>query len=123
MGKYDSFRDSLKVNFEDRDIENRIQLKKLMRAAGYHTKKDGELLYPTQKQLDYAWNYLKGRQIIDSKGRIVKQIKSKPVKVKKPSKKEFVRIELKKGETIIKPKGFKKRQIRDSKGRIVKWID
>ena len=60
----DRFRDALTIDFDDMDIEDIDELKTLMRIGGYNRyydkeKKKVRKLYPTQKQLDYAWKYLK----------------------------------------------------------------
>lgn len=97
--EYERFRESLRINFATLDIEDKEELKKLMRVGGYRRYKDGTKYNPTQKQLIFAWEYIKRIGIV---------------------KKE---IALKEFEVIILPRKFKKRQIRDSRtGRIVKWI-
>ena len=58
----DKFRDAIELHFGDRtDIETKEFLGQLMRKRQFHYS-GGEPKYPTQKQLDAAWNYLKGRE-------------------------------------------------------------
>jgi len=60
----DRFRESIEIDFGDENIQDKDQLASLMRIAGYHTKwnkekKRKQKLYPTQTQLDSAWEHLK----------------------------------------------------------------
>lgn len=68
---YEKFRDAIKYDFsqkyKDGRIKNEDELAELMQLAGYHRsmkgKKKGEQphkLNPSQKQLTFAWNFLKG---------------------------------------------------------------
>jgi hypothetical protein len=68
----DRFREALEVDFADVPPETKKELENLMRIGGYRTKLvplivRGKLTHkkvryklpPSQKQLDYAWKYLK----------------------------------------------------------------
>ena len=96
----DKFRDAIELHFGDRtDIETKEFLGQLMRKRYFHSVK-GEAKQPTQKQLDAAWNFLKGRETYT-------------ITEERDIKREYY--------SII-PKGFKKQQIRDIKtGRILGW--
>lgn len=96
----DRFRDSLDIDFKDMDIDDKDRLGVLMRLSGYHrvwnkdTKKI-EKRFPTQTQLDEAWNYLKT-----------------PVAYTVPRQEESI-------EYVRK---HKRRIVRDKKtGRILRW--
>lgn len=58
------FREAIEIDFADMDIKTQDELSYLMRIAGYNRKYDKIKnrmfkYYPTQKQLDGAWEYLK----------------------------------------------------------------
>lgn len=65
---YKSFRKYLEHDFSEQDIENKQNLGVLMMNAGYRQfidKKTNEIVngYPTQKMLDYAYNFLQSRSV------------------------------------------------------------
>jgi len=96
----DKFRDAIELHFGDRtDIETKEFLGQLMRKRHFHDV-SGKAKYPTQKQLDGAWDHLKSREtyVISEETQIQRE-----------------------RYTII-PRGFKKQQYRDKKtGRIIGW--
>jgi hypothetical protein len=59
---YPAFRDALRFDFENKDITSKEQLSTLMRTKGYHRKGKNFSIYddPKPKQLEFAWDYLKG---------------------------------------------------------------
>lgn len=60
--KYKDFRRSLKLNSKYWEYETKEQLRLLMTNAGYGQKSEKGVLYlrkVTDKQVDYAWKYLK----------------------------------------------------------------
>lgn len=64
----DSFREALELDFQDMDIGSKEELRLLMKIAGYHVKfvkSENKLMkfFPTQEQLDGAWEHLKGEQL------------------------------------------------------------
>lgn len=56
---YKSYRQNLKYLIEDTDIKTKEQLSFLMAQRGFRKKKTGERLYPSEKQLYIAWEYVK----------------------------------------------------------------
>ena len=107
----DKFRDAIELHFGDRtDIKTKEFLGQLMRKRYFHSVK-GEAKQPTQKQLDAAWNYLKGRETYTITEETIAKKEEKAYIY--PEKPIFLRL-----------KGFKKRQVRSSTtGRILGWID
>jgi len=63
---YKAFRKQLRLDFGDIDLKTKNELKILMRTGGYRKKsikKELVKVFPTQKQLDFAWEFLKGKDI------------------------------------------------------------
>lgn len=61
---YESFDEHLELDFGTMDIRTRTELKVLMTNQNYHIKRNKKTkkLYreePTQKQINYAWDFLK----------------------------------------------------------------
>jgi len=59
---YESFRRSLKLDGQYWEYETQDELKVLMTQGGYRSKKEEGVLYlkeVSDKQVDFAWNYLK----------------------------------------------------------------
>ena len=57
----DYFREALEMDFKDRDILTKEELRGLMRLAGYRRKTVKGKTHkkePSQKQLSYAWFYI-----------------------------------------------------------------
>jgi hypothetical protein len=54
---YKSFRQNLDYVIQDSHPESKEQLKILMGRYGFRKNKKGERFYPSDKQLDLAWNY------------------------------------------------------------------
>lgn len=57
---YNSFERNLDIDFKGMQPQTKKELSILMLNLKYRTKK-GNKLHPTDKQLDYAWNYLKDK--------------------------------------------------------------
>ena len=58
----DRFREAISIDFGDLTIDDKKQLSLLMRRRNYRVKKvDGEYtnVFPSNAQLDYAWEYIK----------------------------------------------------------------
>lgn len=60
---YKSFRQNLEYLITDTDIKSREQLSFLMAQRSFRRKKDGTRLYPSEKQLNIAWDYVSSKAI------------------------------------------------------------
>ena len=72
---YESLNESLEIDARSIDIDTRITLKQVMLTGGYHivgkkTKK--RKAYPTDKQLNYAWDYLRQHNLLSIKKVFIK---------------------------------------------------
>lgn len=61
---YKSFRLNLDYIISDTDVHSKEQLSFLMGQRGFRKKKTGERLYPSDRQLTLAWDYIKSRSDI-----------------------------------------------------------
>lgn len=59
---YEPFIEALEVDQQFLDYETKEELKYLMQSYGYRYSKKYGKLEPTSKQVNYAWDYLKGKQ-------------------------------------------------------------
>lgn len=96
---YRNFHATLEYDYHHEKPQNKKELQRLMRDNGYHVKGKGDkkhFISPTEKQLNYAWQYLRGQGFIQA---IVREFISVEIKyswgsrsVKRVSKGERIKI-------------------------------
>lgn len=64
--EYKSFEKLLTISFEDFPPKSKMELNRRFQSKGLHMKK-GDKLPPTDKQLNYAWNYIQKNLIQEQK--------------------------------------------------------
>jgi homospermidine synthase len=78
--KYRNFHATLEYDYRREKPQSKEELRKLMRDNGYRVKGKGDSkrqVSPTEKQLNHAWNYLKGEGFIQE---IIKEFIQREIK-------------------------------------------
>ena len=97
--KYRNFHATLEYDYRREKPQTKTELQRLMRDNGYRIKGKGDkkrIVAPTEKQLNYAWQYLKSQGFITA---IVREFMKQEIKyswgsrdVKRVSKGEKIKI-------------------------------
>lgn len=106
---YKSYRQNVTYLMQDTDIKTKEQLSFLMAQRGFRRLKDGTRLYPSEKQLNIAWEYVKDKGLSIQKIDVLlyREERYKHHVVRRVAVKEIVYKNKKYRKGQFLPKGYK----------------